>query len=778
MYKYGHFNTDGTEFIVTNPKTPRAFDNFLWNDSLFSSVQQTGVGFFDYQIGDNEAVKLLTGIGRICDFDVFGRDGLMSRLIYIRDNDTGEFWNANWEPVKKEYDYYECVHGLGYTHIKSKVNGIDSGFRIFVPKGKDPVELWALSVENSGKTTRNLSIFVYNQFIFSYKWGFNSYGDMLFRNSFFNEKENAVVATKHPHISPHPYQTGFLTSDEKIVGFDGSRDFFVGTYNGLNEPEAVINGKCTNTEGSSDSTIGVAQYDIVLEAGSKKEINLILGISDSQKNIGTIKNKYLLHMDKYFNELKIWNESFININKITTPDEHLNRLTNIWIKHQTTFGAKWCRWGWMGYRDIVQHGYGVSSVEPKRSKEILEIAFKHQYSSGMALRGWNPVDEKPYSDSALWLVYTLISYLKETNDIVFLQQKINYYDKGEATVIEHIECALNFLEKNKGQHDLCLIKFGDWNDSLTAIGKDGKGESVWLSMAYAEALIQMKELFEYIGNNVKTTEYTQRYNNIKDAINKNAWDGEWFVRCFDDNGRAIGSNTNNQGKIFLNAQSWAMISGIADEERTDQLIDSSNKMLKSSVGYLLLAPTYTEVDENIGRISCLEPGICENGTVYSHVNVWMMLGLLKAGKVDEAYEAFKTMSPGYLQTGNENDPKQNMPPYIYANGYFGPLHRNNKFQMEFTWITGSVSWQYNTLTKELIGVKPHYNGLYIKPLLPKEWPSASMSRRFRNMQFEIEIERSNKVKEQSITLNGEIIQGDFISLEICKKANNIKVLIP
>ncbi len=778
MYTYGHFNTDGTEFIITNPKTPRAFDNFLWNDSLFSSVHQTGVGFFDYQIGENEAVQLLTGIGRVCDFEVFGREGLMSRLIYIRDNDTGEFWNINWEPVKKDYEYYQCIHGLGYTHIKSKVNGIDSGFRIFVPKGKDPVELWTLSMENSDRKERNLSVFVYNQFIFTYKWGFNSYGDMLFRNSFFSKENNAVVATKHPHISPHPYQTGFLTSDEKIAGFDGSRDFFVGTYNSLNEPEAVIKGQCTNTEGSSDSTIGVAQYNFKLKSGEARKINLILGVTDTEKNIVTIRNKYLSHIDKYFDELQNWNKSFININKISSPDEHLNRMTNVWIKHQTTFGARWCRWGWMGYRDIVQHGYGVSSVDPQRTREILEIAFKHQYASGMALRGWNPVDEKAYSDSALWLVFTLISYLKETNDIDFLQQIINYYDEGKATVLEHIECALSFLENNKGQHELCLIKFGDWNDSLTAIGKEGKGESVWLSMAYAEALIQMKELFDYLRATEKSEEYQKRYDSIKNALNKNAWDGEWYARCFDDNGRAIGSKESKQGKIFLNAQSWAMIAGIANEERTSKLVNSSNKLLRSEIGYLLLAPTFTEFDPNIGRISCLEPGICENGTVYSHVNVWMILGLMKAGRVDEAYEAFKAITPGYLKAGDDTDPKQKMPPYIYANGYYGPAHKNNKLQMEFTWITGSVAWHYNTITKNMIGIQPDYNGLQIKPLLPKDWKTASMIRQFRGKQFDIHIERNKEASEQKIVLNDREMEGTYIPLADCKQNNRVKVIIP
>jgi cellobiose phosphorylase len=774
-HKYGYFSEDGSEFVITDPKTPRAFDNFLWNDSLFSVVQQTGVGCFDYQVDEKEAVQLFTGIGRICDFDVFGRDHLMSRLIYVRDNETGEYWNVNWEPVKKAFDSYECTHGLGYSVIKSETSKVASSFRIFVPKGKDPVELWTMGFENKADKCHDLSIFIYNQFQFSYKWGFNSYGDMFFRTTYLSKENNALIANKHPHITPHNHQTAFMAPDKEINGFDGSRDTFMGLYNGFNEPQVVLEGKCKGSIGSSDATVGVIQFDLKLEPGQKETINLVLGICDSVAEVEPLKTKYLSKMDDEFETLREYNRHFIATNYFQTPDEHLNRMLNVWMKHQTAYGAQWCRWGWMGYRDIVQHGYGVSSFNPLRTREILLEAFQHQYSSGMALRGWNPVDTKPYSDSALWLVFTLISYLKETADFDFLSEIIRFYDEGSATILEHIECALNFLENNKGAHNLVLIKFGDWNDSLTAIGREGRGESVWLSMAYAEALLQMADLFEFLNDNRKE-QYLSRYEDMKKVINENAWDGEWYIRCFDDNGRAIGSNKSREGKIFLNTQSWAMIAGIADEDRTKQLIDSAGKMLKTDIGYLLLAPTFTAPDPNIGRISCMEPGICENGTVYSHVNVWMILGLLRAGHIEDAWQAFKRITPGYF-TGGNNDPKQNMPPYIYANGSFGPDHKNNALQMEFTWITGSVAWFYNVLTKEMIGIKPDFNKLVFEPRFPACWNEVSVIRNFRGKSFEIKIKRK-KVDEITLNLNGKVIQGNQIYLDQCKLTNEVKVYIP
>ena len=775
--KYGYFNEEGTEFTITDPKTPRAFDNFLWNDVLFSSVHQTGVGFLDYQVDEKEAVQLLTGIGRICDFDVFGRDHLMSRLIYVRDNETGEFWNVNWEPVKKIFNSYRCTHGLGYSNIQSETNMVASSFRIFVPKGKDPVELWTMDFQNKSVKKRHLSIFVYNQFQFSYKWGFNSYGDMFFRTTYLSDQDNALVANKHPHVSPHDHQTAFMAPDRKIVAFDGSRDAFIGQYNGFNEPQAVADGRCSGSIGSSDATIGAIQFDLTLEPGETETINLVLGICDSEGGIKPLKERYISRMDEEFENLKKYHTDFIAKNRFNTPDLHLNRMLNVWMKHQTAYGAQWCRWGWMGYRDIVQHGYGVSSFNPERTKEILREAFKHQYQSGMALRGWNPVDTKPYSDSALWLVFTLIAYLKETADFDYLQEEIGFFDQEEVTasVLEHVECALNFLEVNKGERNLLLIKFGDWNDSLTAIGKEGRGESIWLSMAYAEALNQMIELFEHLKDD-RAQDYRYRYESIKTAINQNAWDGDWYVRCFDDNGRAIGSGDSEQGKIFLNAQSWAMIAGIADERRSEQLLQSANELLKTDIGYLLLAPTFTAPDPHIGRISYMEPGICENGTVYSHVNAWMILGLLRSGKIEEAYDTFKRITPGYFQ-GSSEDAKQNMPPYIYANGCYGPAHKNNKLQMEFTWITGSVAWFYNILSKEMMGIKPEFDKLMIDPKLPKEWNNVDISRVFRGKQFNIKITRQ-AVDHITITLNGGKVDGQILMYDQCANANDVQVQIP
>ncbi len=761
-YRYGHFNSSGEEFTVTAPDTPRSFDNFLWNDTVMSNVQQTGVGYMDYRVDHLEAIQLFTGNGRICDYDVFGRDSLMSRLVYIRDKESGDFWNTNWEPVCAPYEEFACTHGLGYTVIENKTRGIASRLRLFVPSGKDPVELWTLTVRNTEPKPRRLSLFLYSQFQFRYKWGFDSYGDMLFRSSAFHSEHNAVIVRKQPYYRPHDYLNAFITSDYPIIAFDGVREAFTGLYGSLSAPRALKEGRLSNTPGTADSTIAAIQLELDLAPGEEKTLSFMLGVVAQDQEIAPLKEKYLGRFDSFFQQMREQRQAVGKALLVHTPDPHLDRLMNHWLKNQCLFEADWCRWGWNGYRDIVQHGMGVSSITPKRTGEILLEALRYQYADGLALRGWDPVDTKPYSDNALWLVFTLTAYCRETEDLAFLEEMVPFYDRDEGTVLEHIDRALDFLESHKGTHGLCLIKFGDWNDSLTAVGKEGKGESVWLSQAYGEALRRMEELALRMERSQRAEEYKARYERISEAVNLEAWDGQWYVRCFDDGGNRVGSSLNRQGQIFGESQSWAMISGMANAERTEKLMQSSGQLLATPQGYRLLAPTFTERDDNVGRLSCMQPGICENGTIYSHVNAWYILGLLRSGRVQEAYELFCKITPGYAE---ENSPrKQDTPPYVFANCYFGPDHVNNAFQTEFTWVTGSIAWFFTLIQEELLGIRPVFDGLDINPRIPEGWKSYNVRRDFQGAVYDISFQNPCGLSEGTVRLkmDGALIPGSKI----------------
>ncbi|MCC5845637.1 MAG: hypothetical protein JJU05_15415 [Verrucomicrobia bacterium] len=769
---FGAFVENSAAFRVTNPATPRAFDNFLWNDAVMSCVQQTGTGTLDIQPGKEQAIQVFTGVGRVCDIEAFGRDHLMSRLIYIRDNATGNFWNAGWEPVRAEYTRYACEHGLGYTRIESETNGIAASLLIVVPPGDAPVEQWRLELRNRSDSARDLTVFAYNQYQLGYKWGFESYGDMLYRGAWFDEAVQGMIIQKHPYVAPHAHLTAFFGADRMPDGHDGSRRLFVGDYATLAAPEAVVNGACTNTAGSCEATVAVLQFNIMLDPGKADAVEFVNGLTDSEKNAAALCQQFAGTALKALEAVNAGAQRRHDRNTVTTPDPQFNRLMNDWLKQQTLFGATWCRWGYMGYRDIVQHGMGICSFAPERTREILIEACAHMNSDGMALRGWNPVDTKPYSDSTLWLVYTLTAYLKETGDFGILEETVPWFDGGEASLLEHIETAMQTLEDNKGAHGLCLIRFGDWNDSLTNIGREGKGESVWLSMAYVHAMDLLQELFTFRMEENRAYTCGQRAETMREALKNQAWDGNWFVRCFDDRGEPVGSLRNDEGKLYLNPQSWALITGIADETQREQMLAACREHLLTPAGYRLLHPPYLKRNDHIGRISYLEPGICENGTVYSHVNAFLFLAQLKEGMGDEAYETFRRLSPGYA--GSDNSPKHNIPPYVYANGYYAPEHRNNPLQAEFTWVTGSAAWWLEAAMEHMIGVQRGYDALIIQPALPTGWDDVTLKRSFRGKVFHITLKRTGR---PGLRLNGKPIQDPRISLEVCEPENSIEVTL-
>jgi cellobiose phosphorylase len=297
-----------------------------------------------------------------------------------------------------------------------------------------------------------------------------------------------------------------------------------------------------------------------------------------------------------------------------------------------------------------------------------------------------------------------------------------------------------------------------------------------LSQMYAKALLLMAELSTYLEDYGKSNSYKLRYETIKQALNEEAWDGNWYVRCFDDEGQPIGSKVNGQGKIFTNAQSWALIADIADEERTEALVKACDDELLTLQGYKLLAPTFLMRDDHIGRISCLEPGVCENGTIYSHVNVWMILGLLKKGKADQAYNIFKRITPGYVIDG---DYKENCPPYVFANCYYGDDHRNNAYQMEFTWVTGSVAWYYHVILNEMLGAKAGFDGLEMAPCIPSYWEDFSVDRYYRGSIYKIHV-HNPKHKQMGLTelrVDGHLIKGNKIPEFKDGKVHEIDVVI-
>lgn len=755
--KTGKFSTDGAAYIITDPELPRPFDTMLFNDACYSNVHHTGIGCFDYGKDGKEGVQLFSGTGRVCDYDVYGKEHLYSRLIYIRDNENGHFWTLNWEPVCKPAERFSCRHEAAHTVILNQTEGVEASLTVTVPPGNDPVELWKLELSDTEGNPRNLSVFAYFQLQFRFKWGFDSYGNMIYHTTSFDKDNNIFFAEKHPYIRPHNYLKAFFTADEKIVGFDGSRRIFMGQYSTAAAPKAVIQGHCTGSDGSAEDIICALEWQIYLK-GNKKEWSVMLGAGDTEEACLSLRRKYIDNVGEWCRKADYERKSILEKTKVKTAYPQLDRIMNTWAKLACLYGAAWCRWGYNGYRDIVQHAMGIADIKPEQTRQILKEAFSYQYSYGMAVRGWNPIDDRPYSDSALWSIYTLDSYIKETGDREFLFEVIPYSDGGEDTVLKHALCALDFLENNKGAHGLLLIKFGDWNDSLTGAGKKGKGESVWLSMAYVYALSKMKKLCKFFGIGDISTELEEREKLMREKLAA-AWEGDRYLRCFDDDGRPIGSSSDKYGRLFLETQAFSLIIGMGSKKQQRTLLDVLKKESFTELGYLLLSPAFRELDGRVGRLSAMEPGIAENGTVYTHPNFWLVLGLLKNGYADEAFELIKRLIPGW-ETEDTKELKEKNLPYQFANCCFGPEHKNSPLQMEYSWVTGSVAWARKAIEEHMLGIRPEYNGLRIAPCLPDGFANYRVEREFRSSKYIIEVKTG--FGRKSISVDGKPIHGDLL----------------
>lgn len=752
---YGKFDPAGDKFIMTAADMHRPFDVMLFNDVCYANVHHTGIGCFDYQYEGEEGIQLFTGVGRICDYDVFGKEHLYSRLIYVRDNATGKYWTVNWEPTCVPTQEFTCTHSLASTTIVNRTEDVRVAWTITVPPGKDAVELWQISIEDVNGAVRDLTVFAYFQLQFKYKWGFDSYGDMIYRTTVFDAENNTFFANKHPYVKPHNNLTAFFTSDYPVAGYDGSRRLFMGQYGSAAAPICVEQGRCTDSEGSAEDTVCVLQWNISL-SGAPIPLSFMFGASDSQEHCLTLRETYLHNIPQWLAAAEENRRKALGRTTICTEDAHLDRLLNNWTKLACLYGSRWCRWGYNGYRDIVQHGMGVVNVDPERTREILLEALTYQHDHGMAVRGWNPIDDRPYSDSALWSVYTLAAYIKETGDREFPYRSIPYLNGEMDTVLGHVVRALDFLENNKGAHGLLLIKFGDWNDSLTGAGKEGRGESVWLSMAYAFALEEMVSLCSYLGEVELKARLAAQETAMRQALIDNAWDGDRFLRCYTDDGDVIGSSRNKYGRLFLETQSFALITRLADPKRRDKLLGALKAESYTPIGYRLLSPAYREFDDRVGRLSAMEPGIAENSTVYTHPNMWLIYGMLRNGMPDEAYDLFCRVAPGFYAPDNA-EYKKNALPYQFANGYFGPEHKNNAYQMEFSWITGSVAWVRLAIEEWMLGVRAEYDGLHVVPCLPAGFGNYTVERTFRGCRYRICVRRGDAAV--GMTVDGQPVQG-------------------
>lgn len=723
------------EFIVNNPDQKKFQDNFLFNERIFSYVTHTGMGYSKYTDEDDFNTNIIHGT-------IDNQQYENSRMIYIRDNKTKEYWSVGWEPICKPYEKYECRIGLNYTTISNRTDGVECKWTIFVPMGSDPVEMWDVTIISEEK--RDLSVFFFTEL--SLITTINTYGHDGYMSATFNESSNAITVSKSAQALREKLNAISCIPSIKPNSYTGSRFDFFGMYRTPANPIALLQDKLPDTAASKERVCAAFQFNFELE-GTVRLNNIIIG-HNNLEDISQYKNKYS-NFNVLFEETRKYILNKFGHLKINTGIASIDRITNTWNKQMIAYGQAHCRWGIKGYRDLVQHSQGGLYFDSDLSRQNIIKCLSYQKSDGFSVRSFPVVYEDSkmhYSDSASWLIYAVTEYLKETGDFEFLKMKIAYLDEGEATVLEHLDLIVESLFKDRGEHGLVKIHGGDWNDSLTHVGKQGRGESVWLTMFLAKCLLLMEELKNYL--KLPHTKYMQMYGIIKDAINRYAWDGEWYIRAFDDNGEKIGAKENTEGKIFLNTQSWAIIAGIADGEKIQIIKSSINKFLLSDYGYMLNYPTFTKLHENIGRMTVMEPGTAENGSVYMHGNAFLMYAFLTIGETEAAYDILKTIKPD-----NPNYDNDAICPYIYGNCYYGPANKKEYGKMEFSWITGSANWILQSIVELMLGVRRTYDGIVLKPNIPAEMKNVEIYREYRGNKYHIVFE-NNGQNVQGISFNG------------------------
>ncbi len=757
--KYGYFEDDGYEYKIIDPFPPRDWFNFLWNPTYLACVGQNLNGFSLYQSEDGIVTNL------------FGKqdDRNAPRNIYIRDNETGEFWSASSMPANKTLDDFSVRHGLGYSILNSKKNGIKTTFRIFVPR-KESAEIWSVIIKNESGKNRRLSLFNVAEIkldgvnlTYGYQAGVDGYHRKDGKSLFYRNRTVSVMNEKY---------RAFSYTDLPFDHFDISKDIFLGKSKNYLNPDSIVNGKLNDSDASTEYMVSAMQYNIELAPDEELRINIVLGIvydeKDANRIIGLYENSDLI--DSELESLKKENHRRLGVSVIHTPDNDFNNLFNIWLRHQLYLMSDWARFYFKGYRDTLQDAAGMTLINPDRALFMIEKALANQRSDGFCPRAFRvpsmdvAAADKHYSDSPTWISHATDALLRETGDLSILDRVVPFSDQGEATIWEHNLIAMEFLWNDRGEHGLSLIRHGDWNDLMDKVGAKGKGEGIWISIALARVLKLVGKFAAWRKDKKIESLCKTRYEELKENILKYGWDKDHFIYAITDNGNKVGDNASKEGQVFINPQSWALLSEIIDKDKYKEIMKKVEPMVDSPVGPMHNWPPFTKYNPEIGTLTSVPQGAFTNGNVYCHAATFKIAADYKAGRNDKAFDSFKKILPS----------EDKSEPFAQSNGYIGPTAlRKNKFVSDDPWRTGAVAWNLLNCYDWLLGFKRDLYGVTLDPQIPSQWNEVSYSRFFRGTLFDIEIKRGDSHK---IFVDGKEQQDFFIPIP-SKGLNKKKIKI-
>ena len=795
--RYGHFDNEKKEYVIDNVALPASWTNYLGVKDTCVVINHTAGGYMFYKSPEYHRVTRFRGNAVPMD-----RPG---HYVYIRDNDNGDYFSISWQPVGKPLDkaQYKCRHGLSYSIYECLYDKIKASQRMTVPMDDD-VELWDVVIKNTDDKPRNLSIFSYCEFSFHH---------IMIDNQNFQMSLYCAGSSYEDGVIEHDlfyeefgYQ--YFTSNFEPDGFDCLRDKFIGLYHTEDNPIAVVNGKCSGSFEKGNNHCGSLQKNIILEPG--EEIRLVFMLGEGNREKGKeIREKYsnFENVDNSYKQLEeYWADKMSRL-QINTPNEGMNTMINIWNLYQSEVNIMFSRFAsfielggrtGLGYRDTAQDSMTIPHSNPEKCKERILQLLNGLVSEGYGLHLFSPEwfekkeeKKKPFksptvipginkkdiihgiedacSDDALWLIPSIVEYIKETGDLAFADREVDYADKGRDRVYDHMKSILDFSDREVGKTGVCKGLRADWNDCLNL----GGGESAMVSFLHYWAINSFLELARYLGRDDDVEKYTAMACKVKKVCETQLWDGDWYIRGITKNLKKIGTKNDVEGKVHLESNAWAVLSGASDYERGIKAMDSVHKYLATKYGIMLNAPSYTVPDDDIGFVTRVYPGVKENGSIFSHPNPWAWAAECVLGRGDRAMEYYNSLCPY-----NQNDMIEirESEPYSYCQFIMGKDHTAFG-RARHPFMTGSGGWSYFSATRYMLGIRPDFDKLEINPCIPADWKQFSAVRKWRGATYNITVLNPDAVMKgvKEIKVNGEIVPEIKVLLE--GTVNEIEVVL-
>ncbi|MDE2184267.1 MAG: N,N'-diacetylchitobiose phosphorylase [Alphaproteobacteria bacterium] len=791
--QFGHFDDANKEYVITRPDTPRPWSNYLGSTEYGAIITNNAGGYSFYKSAAQGRFTRLR-------FNAVPPDQ-PGRYIYLRDLDSGDYWSASWQPVGKPLDAFksECRHGSAYTTITSEYAGIRSETTYFVPLDRN-LECWRVRLTNAGPAPRRLSAFTYVE----YAGNWNAYNDLIN----LQYSQHIVKMAIHDGIIDHgtnvnipPNPENFEDADQgrhsflalvgaQIAGFDTDRAAFLGPYGTYARPRAVEQGNCTGSIAVGDNGCGVLQANIELAAGETKEFVVLMGVGSAREEGRRAVSEFGNpgKIDGELTKLKAyWHNRMAGL-EATTPDPEFNSMLAMWSPFNCLMTFAWSRAAsliyagerdGLGFRDTVQDMLGVMHMIPQEARDRLELMITGQVSGGGAMPvvkqfAHRPGHEQPprseeyRSDDCLWLFNAIPAYVKETGDLSFFRKPLPYADKGEDSVLGHMKRAIKFNLEQCGAHGLPCGLSADWNDCIRL---GAEGESVFVAFQLRHALAVYQDICSRFGEEDEWAWARETLGVLDKRLHDHAWDGEWYLRAYRADGAKFGSRDNNEGKIFLSPQAWSVLSGHADAERGAIAMRSLGDKLATEHGLMLCHPAFVDADYRVMRAALFNPGMKENGSIFTHTQGWAIIAETMLGHGDEAWRYFRATLPG---AWNDRAEIREIEPYVYCQFTHGrPSPRFGASRVP--WLSGSAAWSYFAATQHILGIRPDYDGLWIDPCVPGAWARFDVTRRFRGKIVKITVRNPRGVQKgiRMVTLNGRPIEGSFLRAGDLRAQNDI-----